>query len=41
MRHEGKKRSSKASDDVTMLRNVLDAVILFDNETWYGKLQVE
>ncbi len=41
MRHEGKKRSSKASDDVTMLRNVLDAVILFDNETWYGKLQAE
>ncbi len=41
MRHEGKKRSSKASDDISMLRNVLDAVILFDNETWYGKLQAE
>jgi len=41
MRHEGKKHSSKASDDLGMLRNVLDAVILFDNETWYAKLQAE
>ena len=41
MRHEGKKHSSKASDDIKMLQGVLDAVILFDNETWYGKLQAE
>ena len=41
MRHEGKKRSAKASEDIKMLRNVLDAIILFDNETWYGKLQAE
>ncbi|WP_319642700.1 tubulin/FtsZ family protein [Methanovulcanius yangii] len=41
MRHEGKKQSSKASEDIIMLRDVLDAVILFDNETWYGKLQAE
>jgi len=41
MRHEGKKVSSKAADDIAMLQNVLDAVILFDNETWYGKLQAE
>jgi len=41
MRHEGKKVSSKAADDIAMLRNVLDAVILFDNETWFEKLQAE
>ena len=41
MRNEGKRRSSKAADDIERVKNVLDAVILFDNETWYERLKAE
>ncbi len=41
MRNEGKRRSSKAADDLDRLKSVLDAVFLFDNETWHGRLKAE
>jgi len=41
MRSEGKKRSSKAADDLERANSVLDAVILFDNETWHERLKAE
>lgn len=41
MRSEGKRRSSKAADDVERVNSVLDAVILFDNESWYERLKAE
>ena len=41
MRNEGKRRSSKAADDIERVKSVLDAVILFDNETWHERLKAE
>lgn len=41
MRSEGKRRSSKAADDIERAKSVLDAVILFDNETWQERLKAE
>ena len=41
MRSEGKRRSSKAADDIERANSVLDAVILFDNETWHERLKAE
>ena len=41
MRNEGKRRSSKAADDLDRVKSVLDAVILFDNETWHERLKAE
>ena len=38
---EGKKRSAKAADDIERLKPLLDAVILFDNDTWYRKIKDE
>ena len=38
---EGKKRSAKAADDIERLKPLVDAVILFDNETWYRKIKDE
>ncbi|WAI01902.1 tubulin/FtsZ family protein [Methanogenium organophilum] len=41
MRNEGKRRSSKAADDIKRINSVLDAVIVFDNETWFERLKAE
>ncbi len=41
IRNEGKRHSSKASDDLKRVKNVLDAVFLFDNETWQERLKAE
>ncbi|MCC7564652.1 MAG: tubulin/FtsZ family protein [Methanomicrobiaceae archaeon] len=38
-RGEGKKISAKAADDIEMLSEIADALLLFDNETWYGKIK--
>jgi cell division GTPase FtsZ len=38
---EGKKRSAKAADDIERLKPLVDAVILFDNDTWYRKIKAE
>jgi len=38
---EGKRRSAKAADDVERLKPLVDALILFDNETWYRKIKGE
>ncbi len=38
---EGKKRSAKAADDIERLRPLVDALVLFDNETWYRKIKGE
>ena len=38
---EGKKRSAKAADDIGKLKPLVDAVILFDNDTWYRKIKDE
>lgn len=38
---EGKKRSAKAADDIERLKPLVDAVILFDNETWYRRIKGE
>ncbi|MDD1662811.1 MAG: tubulin/FtsZ family protein [Methanomicrobiales archaeon] len=38
---EGKKRSAKAADDIERLKPLVDAVILFDNDTWYRKIKDE
>ncbi len=40
-RNEGKRRSSKAADDLERVKSTLDAVILFDNETWQERLKAE
>ena len=36
---EGNRRSAKAADDIEMVRECVDAAILFDNETWYRKIK--
>ncbi len=36
---EGKSVSAKAADGVDILEEVADAVILFDNETWYNRIR--
>jgi cell division GTPase FtsZ len=36
---EGKRVSAKAADDLDMLQSIVDAVILFDNETWSRKIR--
>ncbi|MDV2481536.1 cell division protein [Methanoculleus sp. Wushi-C6] len=36
---EGKRVSAKAADDLDMLRDLVDSVILFDNETWSQKIR--
>ncbi|HOI12879.1 MAG TPA: tubulin/FtsZ family protein [Methanoculleus sp.] len=36
---EGKRVSAKAADDLDMLQELVDAVILFDNETWSHKIR--
>ncbi|WP_062396567.1 hypothetical protein [Methanogenium cariaci] len=41
MRSEGKKHSSKAADDIDRTKSVLDAMILFDNETWHNRLKAD
>lgn len=41
IRNEGKRRSSKAADDLEWIKNTLDAVFLFDNETWQERLKAE
>ncbi|MDE4907844.1 tubulin/FtsZ family protein [Methanogenium marinum] len=41
IRNEGKRHSSKASDDLKRVKSVLDAVFLFDNETWQERLKAE
>jgi tubulin-like protein CetZ len=38
---EGKKRCAKAAEDIEKLRPLVDAVILFDNDTWYRKIKDE
>ena len=38
---EGKKRSAKAADDIERLKPLVDAVILFDNDSWYRKIKGE
>jgi cell division GTPase FtsZ len=40
-RGEGKKRSAKASEDLDRLQRLVDAMILFDNDTWYRKYRGE
>jgi cell division GTPase FtsZ len=37
--NDGKKTSAKAADDIDMLRDLVDAIILFDNETWSEKIR--
>jgi cell division GTPase FtsZ len=37
--NEGKRVSAKAADDLDMLNALVDAVIIFDNETWSRKIQ--
>jgi cell division GTPase FtsZ len=36
---EGMRRCAKAADDIDTLKECVDAVILFDNETWKEKVQ--
>ena len=36
---EGKRVSAKAADDLDVLQSIVDAVILFDNETWSRKIR--
>ncbi len=36
---EGKRVSAKAADDLDVLQKLVDAVILFDNETWSRKIR--
>ncbi|WP_214021064.1 tubulin/FtsZ family protein [Methanoculleus sp.] len=36
---EGKRVSAKAADDLDVLQELVDAVILFDNETWSHKIR--
>jgi cell division GTPase FtsZ len=36
---EGKRVSAKAADDLDVLQSIVDAVILFDNETWSHKIR--
>ncbi|KLK89200.1 cell division protein [Methanoculleus sediminis] len=36
---EGKRVSAKAADDLDVLQEIVDAVILFDNETWSQKIK--
>ncbi|WP_332450338.1 tubulin/FtsZ family protein [Methanoculleus sp.] len=36
---EGKRVSAKAADDLDTLQGLVDAVLLFDNETWSQKIQ--
>ncbi|WP_243668742.1 hypothetical protein [Methanoculleus chikugoensis] len=36
---EGKRVSAKAADDLDALQGLVDAVILFDNETWSQKIK--
>ncbi|MCC7556812.1 MAG: tubulin/FtsZ family protein [Methanoculleus marisnigri] len=36
---EGKRVSAKAADDLDVLQELVDAVILFDNETWSQKIK--
>lgn len=36
---EGKRVSAKAADDLEVLQELVDAVILFDNETWSQKIK--
>ncbi len=36
---EGKRVSAKAADDLDVLQGIVDAVILFDNETWSKKIR--
>ena len=36
---EGKRVSAKAADDLDMLQEFMDAIILFDNETWSQKIK--
>ncbi|MDD1652125.1 MAG: tubulin/FtsZ family protein [Methanomicrobiales archaeon] len=38
---EGKKRSAKAATDLETLLPLVDAMILFDNDTWYRKFRGE
>jgi cell division GTPase FtsZ len=38
---EGERHSAKAADDIEMLSPLLDGIILFDNETWYGKIKAQ
>lgn len=38
-RSEGKKISAKAAEDIEILNEIADAVIFFDNETWYNKIR--
>ena len=38
-RSEGKKISAKAAEDIEILNEIADAVIYFDNETWYNKIR--
>ncbi|MBS1195094.1 MAG: Tubulin/FtsZ GTPase [Methanomicrobia archaeon] len=38
---EGKKRSAKAATDLETLLPLVDAMILFDNDTWYKKFRGE
>ncbi|MDD1654624.1 MAG: tubulin/FtsZ family protein [Methanomicrobiales archaeon] len=38
---EGKKRSAKAAADLETLQPLVDALILFDNDTWYRKYRGE
>lgn len=37
--NEGKRVSAKAADDLDQLRDLVDAVILFDNQTWSEKIK--
>lgn len=37
--NEGKRVSAKAADDLDTLQGLVDAVILFDNETWSQKIR--
>ncbi|WP_067078725.1 tubulin/FtsZ family protein [Methanoculleus horonobensis] len=37
---EGKRISAKAADDLDVLQELVDAVVLFDNETWSKKIKV-
>ena len=38
--NEGKRTSAKAADDLDALLGLVDAIILFDNETWSQKIRV-
>ena len=39
--NEGERCSAKAADDLEMIAPLLDGVIIFDNETWYKKIQAK